>query len=157
MDSLDIIVSDLQKLRIGQMEDFVYDSDNPVSDIVNYFKRDSKSYNREVEDGINVHRMIMVTDWKGGSKEVVTVAEEKGELLSIGIHGKGSRLITEFNTLLKVLNKLDKNPESISGFLGNRKGYDYYGNIMSNYIFGLAKDVQMSGDTVQMLVRNIYK
>lgn len=157
MNTLESIAIELEKLRIYKMEAFVYDSNNPVSDIVNYFKRDCKSFETGLEDGMRFNRMVMSTNWLGKPKEVVTVVEDQGELWQIGIHGNSERVRKEYNKLLELLQNLDKTPEGYIGLLGERKGYTYYGNKFADYIFGVAKNVQVSGDTVQVFTINLYK
>ena len=154
MDTLEKIGEELSKLRIGKMEELVYDSINPIAEIVSFFKKDCKEFHTGIEEGMKVYRMVMSKNLLGSPTEIVTVMEEDGEFLSVGIHGKSERVRKEYNTLVSLLQRLDNTSEGYTGFIGERNGYTYYGNLMANYIFGVAKDVQQSGDTVQTFVKN---
>jgi hypothetical protein len=157
MSTLESVAIEFQKLRIYKMESFVYDSNNPVSDIVNFFKKDCKSFETRIIDGMRVNSMVMSANWLGKPKENVTVIEDQGELLSIGIHGNSMKVRKEYNKLVEILQNLDKTPEGYIGLLGERKGYSYFGNMFADYVFGVSKNVQVSGDTIQVFIRNPYK
>ncbi|GEM_PF-6837514 len=78
------------------MEEFVCYSSNPLSDIVNFFKKECKSFETGIEEGLKFYRMVMSTNLLRKPKELVTVIENQGELLSIGIHGNRERVRKNF-------------------------------------------------------------
>jgi hypothetical protein len=157
MDNLENIGEQLSKLRIGKIEDFVFDSSDPLSEILNYFKKDCKSFETGIEDDIKYTRLIMATNFLGQPREVVTIQEYDGELFQVGIHGNNDKLVKEYNKLTELLQALDKEPETYIGKLGERNGTTYFGNLFSDYIFGVAKNVQVNGDTLQVFVKNFFK
>ncbi len=157
MSKLEIIGEQLRTLRIGKMEDYVFDSDNPLLEVLNYFKKDCKSFECKVEDNIKFTRFIMDKNFLGQPREVVTVAEIDGELFQVGIHGNNYRLANEYNKLVELLKALDDEPETYLGKIGERNGVVYYGNFFAEYIFGFGNNIQHKGDTLQIFVKNIFK
>jgi hypothetical protein len=157
MDNLEILQKRLNTLRIGKMEDFAYNSNNPLNDILNFFKRDCKSFETGFEDEIKYTRLVMNTNIFGKPREFVTIHEIDGELFHVGIHGNTSKLRKEYNSLVKLLEDLGEEPEIYLGKIGERNGTTYFGNIYADYIYGVAKNVQITGDTLQVFVKNFYK
>lgn len=156
-DSLDLIQTGLNKLRIGQIENILLESNRPLLDTVKFFKKDCESMTNSIEEGLDVYRFIMKTDWKGGAREVVTITSEDEEVISVSIHGNKDYLVTEYNQLVNLLERLDKEPEMYLGKVGTRNQYTYFGNRFADYVYGVAKNVQVEGDTVQCIVKNGFK
>ncbi|WP_090251461.1 hypothetical protein [Lishizhenia tianjinensis] len=158
MDPLDQFASELKTFRLGKVEDIIYSSSNPINDIIDFFSKEAKSRSSFTESGLLVHSFILRKNLIGGMpREVATVSIDNGELVGIGIHGNTDKLRAEFNNLKRLMKKLDEQPEFYLGMLGERKGYEYYGNLYSNYVFGFASNIQIQGDTVQTITINPFK
>lgn len=157
MDNLTLIQEQLSKLRIGKMEDIVMDSHDPLPEILNYFKKDCKSFETKIENGIKNTRLIMATNLFGKPREVVTISESEGDFYAVGIHGNNDRLVKEYNKLVELFHALEKEPETYLGKIGESGGIIYFGNIFSDYMFGVAKNIQVEGDTLQIFSKNFFK
>jgi len=71
MKSLEEIGLQLNKLRIGKLEDIAYDSIDPINEITDIFKKDCKIFDSGISDGINFNRMVMDKNFLGRPLEVL--------------------------------------------------------------------------------------
>ncbi len=140
-----VIMTIPQTLTIGKILDELIEGNN-ADYFIKKYKTLSKSYQSSVIDEMNTHQFIMRKNIFG-VVETITIQEIDNELLSFGILSKERK---EYNNLVSHI--LHNN---YTEFYKNYPITYFSLPLSGRYIVGVGKDVQQSGDTLQLIMNKM--